>query len=54
MKKISLIGAGGIGGELASLIALNSFGNIRLIDIDEGIEELIEVYKSHRDFINNY
>ena len=37
MKKISLIGAGGIGGELASLIALNSFGNIRLIDIDEGI-----------------
>lgn len=37
MKKISLIGAGGIGGELASLIALKSFGIIRLIDIDEGI-----------------
>ncbi len=37
MKKISIIGAGGIGGELASLIALNSLGNIRLIDIDEGI-----------------
>ena len=24
------------------------------IDIDEGIQELIEVYKSHKDFINNY
>ena len=24
------------------------------IDIDKGIEELIEVYKSHKDFINNY
>ena len=24
------------------------------IDIDEGIEELIEVYKSHKEFINNY
>ncbi len=24
------------------------------IDIDEGILELIEVYKSHKDFINNY
>ena len=24
------------------------------IDIDKGIQELIEVYKAHRDFINNY
>ena len=24
------------------------------IDIDEGILELINVYKSHKDFINNY
>ena len=24
------------------------------IDIDKGIQELIEVYKSHKDFINNY
>ena len=24
------------------------------IDIDEGIQELIEIYKSHKDFINNY
>ena len=24
------------------------------IDIDEGILELIEVYKSHKEFINNY
>ncbi len=37
MKKISLIGAGGIGGELASLIAFKSIGSICLIDIDEGI-----------------
>ena len=24
------------------------------IDIDKGIKELIEVYKAHKDFINNY
>ncbi len=36
MKKFSLIGAGNIGGCLASLIALKNLGNITLVDIVEG------------------
>ena len=37
MAKISLIGAGNIGGELASLIASKSLGDIVLVDIIEGL-----------------
>ena len=35
-KKISLIGAGNIGGTLAHLIALKELGDIVLVDISEG------------------
>ncbi len=37
MTKISLIGAGNIGGELASLIASKSLGDIVLIDVIDGL-----------------
>ena len=37
MAKISLIGAGNIGGELASLIASKSLGDIVLIDVIDGL-----------------
>ena len=37
MAKISLIGAGNIGGELASLIASKSLGDIVLVDIIDGL-----------------
>ena len=37
MKKISLIGAGQIGGTLAHLIAIKELANVLLFDIDEGI-----------------
>ena len=37
MKKISLIGAGQIGGTLAHLIAIKELANVVLFDIDEGI-----------------
>ena len=36
-KKISLIGAGQIGGTLAHLIALKELGDVVLFDIAEGI-----------------
>ncbi|MDN5247914.1 MAG: malate dehydrogenase [Wolbachia endosymbiont of Tyrophagus putrescentiae] len=36
-KKISLIGAGNIGGTLAHMIALRSLGDIVLLDINEGV-----------------
>ena len=36
-KKISLIGAGQIGGTLAHLIALKELGNVVLFDVAEGI-----------------
>ena len=36
-KKISLIGAGQIGGTLAHLITIKELGNIVLFDIDEGL-----------------
>ena len=37
MAKISLIGAGNIGGELASLIASKSLGDIVLVDVIDGL-----------------
>ncbi len=37
MKKISLIGAGQIGGTLAHLIAIKKLGDIVLFDVNEGI-----------------
>ena len=37
MKKISLIGAGQIGGTLAHLIAIKELANVVLFDIDDGI-----------------
>ena len=37
MKKISLIGAGNIGGILASLISSKNLGNVVLLDIVEGV-----------------
>ena len=36
-KKISLIGAGQIGGTLAHLITIKELGNVVLFDIDEGL-----------------
>ncbi|PPR47945.1 MAG: malate dehydrogenase [Alphaproteobacteria bacterium MarineAlpha5_Bin9] len=39
MKKISLIGAGNIGGTLAHLIALKDLANITLIDVAKGIPQ---------------
>ena len=38
-KKISLVGAGNIGGTLAHLIALKELGNINLIDIIKGVPQ---------------
>ena len=37
MKKISLIGAGQIGGTLAHLIALKKLANVVLFDVSEGL-----------------
>jgi len=37
LKKISLIGAGNIGGTLASLISMKNLGNVTLVDVFEGI-----------------
>ncbi len=37
MSKISLIGAGNIGGELASLIASKSLGDVVLVDVVDGL-----------------
>ena len=37
MKKISLIGAGQIGGTLAHLIALKKLANVVLFDVAEGL-----------------
>ena len=39
MNKISLIGAGNIGGTLAHLLALNKLGNITLIDVVTGMPQ---------------
>ena len=39
MKKISLIGAGNIGGSLASIIANKNLANVMLIDVVDGISE---------------
>ena len=36
-KKISLIGAGQIGGTLAHLIAIKELGNVVLFDVAEGL-----------------
>ena len=36
-RKISLIGAGQIGGTLAHLIAIKELGDVVLFDIDEGV-----------------
>ena len=38
-KKITLIGAGNIGGTLAHLIALKQLGDITLIDVIQGIPQ---------------
>lgn len=38
-KKISLIGAGNIGGTLAHMIALAELGNVVLLDINEGVPQ---------------
>ncbi|WP_339045666.1 malate dehydrogenase [Candidatus Mesenet endosymbiont of Agriotes lineatus] len=38
-KKISLIGAGNIGGTLAHMIALAEFGDVVLLDVNEGIPQ---------------
>ena len=38
-KKISLVGAGNIGGTLAHLLALKELGDIELIDIVKGIPQ---------------
>ncbi|WP_264328784.1 malate dehydrogenase [Wolbachia endosymbiont (group A) of Andrena hattorfiana] len=38
-KKISLIGAGNIGGTLAHMIALRELGNVVLLDISDGIPQ---------------
>ena len=37
MKKISLIGAGQIGGTLAHLISIKELGNVVLFDVAEGV-----------------
>ena len=39
MNKISLIGAGNIGGTLAHLVALKKLGDITLIDVVEGMPQ---------------
>ena len=39
MNKISLIGAGNIGGTLAHLLALKKLGNITLIDVVTGMPQ---------------
>ena len=39
MKKVSLIGAGNIGGSLASIIANKNLANVMLIDVVDGIPE---------------
>ena len=39
--KISLIGAGQIGGTLAHLIALKELGDVVLFDVAEGIAQII-------------
>ena len=39
MNKISLIGAGNIGGTLAHLLALKKLGNITLIDVVAGMPQ---------------
>lgn len=38
-KKISLIGAGNIGGTLAHMIALRELGDIVLLDVSDGIPQ---------------
>ena len=39
MNKISLIGAGNIGGTLAHLAALKQLGNVTLIDVVKGMPQ---------------
>jgi malate dehydrogenase len=39
MPKISLIGAGNIGGTLAHLAALKKLGDVTLIDVVEGMPQ---------------
>ncbi len=63
-KKITLVGAGNIGGTLAHLIALKQLGDITLIDITKGIPQgkaldlsqssAIELFDIKIDGSNNY
>ena len=63
-KKISLVGAGNIGGTLAHLIALKELGDITLIDIVKGVPQgkaldlsqssSIELFKVKIEGSNNY
>lgn len=63
-KKITLVGAGNIGGTLAHLIALKQLGNITLIDIAKGIPQgkaldlsqssAVELFDIKIDGSNNY
>ena len=43
-KKISLIGAGQIGGTLAHLIALKELGDVVLFDVAEGVADAAQGY----------
>ena len=57
MKKISLIGAGNIGGELAALISSKNLANIVLIDIQKGLAEgkaldMLQSNSVHQNHIN--
>ena len=54
MKKISLIGAGNIGGELAAIAASKSLGNIMLIDIEEGIARGKSLDLSQSGVVRNF
>ena len=63
-KKISLVGAGNIGGTLAHLIALKELGDITLIDIVKGVPQgkaldlsqssSVELFKVKIEGSNNY
>ena len=63
-KKISLVGAGNIGGTLAHLIALKELGDITLIDVIKGVPQgkaldlsqssSIELFKVKIEGSNNY
>ena len=51
-KKISLIGAGQIGGTLAHLIALKELGDIVLFDVAEGIAKgkALDIAQSFKNY----